>query len=357
MTSSDLVWLTAAEARRLLDQKDISSVELTEAHLNRIDKIDGPIHSYLHVMAESPRTRPPAAERESRGEAGLLPEFRSRSKTCSARSTPRPPLPRSILEGYQSPYDATVVRRLAQEARCSSARPTPTSSRWAHRPKTRLYRRHPQSLGSRSRVPAAAAAVARRRSRPAGDPLARLRHRRLDPPAGRVLRRRRAEADLRPGLPLRADRLRLEPGSDRPVHPHGRGRRDRCSKRSPATTRATRPQRRCRCRIIRAALTGDIRGMKIGVAAGVSRRRHGAGRRGGRRARRSTARASWAPRSSRSVCRTPKYALPTYYITAPAEASANLARLRRREVRLVDRGADRCARCTSEPAARASAPR
>ena len=33
-----------------------------------------------------------------------------------------------------------------------------------------------------------------------------------------------------------------------------------------------------------------------------------------------------APRSSRSACRMTKYALPAYYIIAPAEASSNLAR-------------------------------
>jgi aspartyl-tRNA(Asn)/glutamyl-tRNA(Gln) amidotransferase subunit A len=32
------------------------------------------------------------------------------------------------------------------------------------------------------------------------------------------------------------------------------------------------------------------------------------------------------PRSSTSRCLTPKYALPAYYIVAPAEASSNLAR-------------------------------
>ena len=47
---------------------------------------------------------------------------------------------------------------------------------------------------------------------------ARLGHRRLDPPAGVALGRRRAEADVRARLALRAGGLRLVAGPDRAVH-------------------------------------------------------------------------------------------------------------------------------------------
>ena len=52
-----------------------------------------------------------------------------------------------------------------------------------------------------------------------GDLGARYRHRREHPPAGRSVRRRRAEADLRSGLPVRADRIRLLAGPGGAVHP------------------------------------------------------------------------------------------------------------------------------------------
>ena len=65
----------------------------------------------------------------------------------------------------------------------------------------------------------------------------RLRHRRVDPPAGGPVRGGRGEADLRARLALRADRLRQLPRPDRPVRRH-RGRRRRCSSTSsPGTTR------------------------------------------------------------------------------------------------------------------------
>ena len=58
---------------------------------------------------------------------------------------------------------------------------------------------------------------------------------RLDPPAGGALRRRRREADLRPRLPLRPDRLRELARPDRPVRDDGR-----------ATPRSARGDRRPR---------------------------------------------------------------------------------------------------------------
>ena len=64
----------------------------------------------------------------------------------------------------------------------------------------------------------------RRRGRRLRGPRPRIRHRRLDPPAGRSVRGGRRQAHLRAGLPLRADRLRQLPRPDRPAGPQ-RGRR------------------------------------------------------------------------------------------------------------------------------------
>ncbi len=98
---------------------------------------------------------------------------------------------------------------------------------------------------------------------------ARLGHGRLDPPAGRVLRLRGAEAVLRARLALRADGLRLVPGPGRPAD----ARRARCG----------------------AAARGDGR---PGPAGHHLARRARAGLRGGPARRRRTARA--APRPARA---------------------------------------------------------
>ena len=89
----------------------------------------------------------------------------------------------------------------------------------------------------------------RGRARAVGD---RHRHRRLDPPAGRALRDRRAEADLRRGLALRDGRVRVVARPVRPAHARRHRRGAAAARAGRATTRATRPRsacpRRSRCR-------------------------------------------------------------------------------------------------------------
>ena len=101
----------------------------------------------------------------------------------------------------------------------SSARRTWTSSRWARRPSTPRYgpTANPWAL---DRVPGGSSGGTRGRRR--GVPRAardRHGHRRLDPPAGRPVRDRRPEADLRAGQPLRHRRVRELARPDRAVRP------------------------------------------------------------------------------------------------------------------------------------------
>ena len=76
----------------------------------------------------------------------------------------------------------------------------------------------------------------------------RQRHRRLDPPAGGVVRCRRCQDDLRRGQPARPRRLRQQPRPDRAVHPHRGRRRAGRSRSSAATIRTTRRRSRSRRR-------------------------------------------------------------------------------------------------------------
>ena len=156
---------------------------------------------------------------------------------------------------------------------------------------------------------------------------ARLRHRRLDPPAGGALRRRRRQADLRPRQPLRPRRLRQLARPDRPVHAAA------CeTPRSSSTRSAGHDPRDSTSAPVEvpdftAGLTGDLRGLRIGVPQGVpAGQPRPAGARRLPRRRRSRSRAS-APRStSTSRCPARRRALAVYYVIAPSEASANLAR-------------------------------
>jgi len=105
---------TAAELVEALGAGEITSVELTRAHLDRIAEVDGEVHAFLHVDTEGALRV--AAESDARRAAGEtwsaldgIPiavkdviATRGMPTTCGSR----------ILAGWVPPYDATVVARL-----------------------------------------------------------------------------------------------------------------------------------------------------------------------------------------------------------------------------------------------------
>src|SRR3989344_7825276 len=58
----DISKLTIAEARRALDAKEYSALELTNEYLDAIAEKDGEIHAYLEVWADSAREEAKAAD-------------------------------------------------------------------------------------------------------------------------------------------------------------------------------------------------------------------------------------------------------------------------------------------------------
>src|SRR5918992_1080632 len=63
-TQTELCYLTIREAGHLLKSRQLSPVELTRAFLNRIEQLDGTLHTYITVLAERAMSEARRAEAE-----------------------------------------------------------------------------------------------------------------------------------------------------------------------------------------------------------------------------------------------------------------------------------------------------
>jgi aspartyl-tRNA(Asn)/glutamyl-tRNA(Gln) amidotransferase subunit A len=109
---SDIIRLSAAALADRLAAGDISSVEATQAHLDRIAAVDGDIHAFLHVNEKALDAAADIDRRRAAGEqlgtlAGVPLAIKDVLVTTDMPSTSGS----KILEGYLSPFDATVVAR------------------------------------------------------------------------------------------------------------------------------------------------------------------------------------------------------------------------------------------------------
>jgi aspartyl-tRNA(Asn)/glutamyl-tRNA(Gln) amidotransferase subunit A len=116
-TANDLIHLPAADLAARLSAGEVSSVEATRAHLDRIEAVDGDVHAYLHVAADAALERAAEVDRlRAEGDAGLGPlagvpvAIKDVLCTLDMPSTAGS----RILEGWVPPYDATVVRKLRE---------------------------------------------------------------------------------------------------------------------------------------------------------------------------------------------------------------------------------------------------
>jgi aspartyl-tRNA(Asn)/glutamyl-tRNA(Gln) amidotransferase subunit A len=111
---TDLTRLSAAELAETLSSREVSSVEATQAHLDRIAAVDDAVHAFLHVSADDAlQTAADVDARRATGEdlhplAGVPIAVKDVVVTKGMPSTAGS----KILEGWIPPYDATLVERI-----------------------------------------------------------------------------------------------------------------------------------------------------------------------------------------------------------------------------------------------------
>jgi len=112
----DLKTITIKRARKSLDAKEYSALELTDSYLEEIRKQDDKIHAYLEVWEKTAREEAKNADKTiERGESQPLTgipiavkdNILIEGRVASAAS--------KILENYTASYDATVIKKLKEQ--------------------------------------------------------------------------------------------------------------------------------------------------------------------------------------------------------------------------------------------------
>ena len=109
---TDLTRLSAADLASKLASKEISSVEATQAHLDRIAAVDGDVHAFLHISSNALANAEAADKARAEGPVGELNGVPIAIKDVLCTIDMPSTAGSKILEGWIPPYDATVVARL-----------------------------------------------------------------------------------------------------------------------------------------------------------------------------------------------------------------------------------------------------
>lgn len=112
---SNVETFSIVEARAMLDRKELSAVELAEQSLVAANKRNSELNAFLEIFEDVHKQAKAADKQLAEGSAGTLAGIpiavkdnivqRGRAATAGSR----------ILEGFVSPYDATVVEKLKTE--------------------------------------------------------------------------------------------------------------------------------------------------------------------------------------------------------------------------------------------------
>ena len=326
MDVSELLGLTAAQAtagdraRRPRRGRAVRGVPLRA----RPTRTSTPSPGSPEDLPRGPAQRRPAARRPARRQGPLL----HRGRAEPGRLEDPRGLPAAVHgDGRRPP---------AGRRRDAARQDEPGRVRDGLLERELRLRPGPQPVGPLARPGRLVRRQRRRRRRRARAVGARHRHGRLDPPARRALRHRRAEAHLRHGQPLRDDRLRLVARPGRAVHARRHRRRAALPAHDRAPTRRTRPRSatrsRSRCRRPSASTasgsgipaelsTGE--GVEPGVLAAFEATRRDGPRAWARRSRRATCRPRRSASAPTTCSRRPRPRRTSRATTACATASAS----------------------------------
>jgi aspartyl-tRNA(Asn)/glutamyl-tRNA(Gln) amidotransferase subunit A len=322
---AELTDLTLADLRRSLDAQEVSAAEVADAHLARISEFDGRIGAYLHVMDAVARKQAEHADRRiASGEAGLLTGIPVALKDVLCTSDAPTTAASRILENFRPPYDATVVRRLREEGAVFLGKANTDEFAMGSSNENSAFK-PVHNPWDESRVPGGSSGG------PAAAVSARMATVSLGSDTGGSIRQPAGfcgVVGLKPtyGRVSRLGLLAFASSLDQ-IGPFARTVEDAAltlqaiaGKDAGDSTTSPEP-----VPDYRAALTGDISGMRIGIAREYDVDGMEPGVKQAVDAAIELLSSLGAELVDVSLPHT-QYALPTYYITAPAEASANLAR-------------------------------
>ncbi|MCJ8147852.1 Asp-tRNA(Asn)/Glu-tRNA(Gln) amidotransferase subunit GatA [Shinella sedimenti] len=110
---TDLTRLTIAEAREKLSAKEIKAVELTDAYLSAIEAANPAINAYVAVTPERAREMAKASDaRIAEGKAGALEGIPLGIKDLFATEGVHTQACSHILDGFKPQYESTVTQNL-----------------------------------------------------------------------------------------------------------------------------------------------------------------------------------------------------------------------------------------------------
>ena len=108
-----LYQMTAHQLHQLLLRKEVTSREITESVLRRVEEVEGRIHAYITLTPEMALEQSAAADlRIQKGEAGPMTGIPLAIKDLICTQGVRTTCGSHILENFTPPYDATVTQKL-----------------------------------------------------------------------------------------------------------------------------------------------------------------------------------------------------------------------------------------------------